>query len=259
MIVAVCLKIPFNFWELIRSVFPFMGRAYWYVTDYILLILLAPTLNVAIKSASDKYLKHMTVMLFIVFSIFQTFLPFLDWTQDYSNIGLFILLYFITACVKRNIGKLTQISGGILWGVSFAGLVGTWMSLHILSVHGLTVLSSKEMWFYQYSSPFVILEAVGLFEIFMKCGMSNLNLKEKKVIIVVSNASLVTYLIHMHPIFKNKYIEWGLFSWVNTESAVIYLCEVIGITALVMMCGVIISLPIVKVTKRIICDKMIKE
>lgn len=45
-VLAMFLGLPIGIKELLESIVPFACRAYWYVTDYILLILLSPVLNI---------------------------------------------------------------------------------------------------------------------------------------------------------------------------------------------------------------------
>lgn len=41
-------------------------------------------------------------------------------------------------------------------------------------------------------------------------NMDKQNEVTSKTIKIMSNASLTTYLIHMHPIFKSHYVDWGI-------------------------------------------------
>lgn len=145
--------------------------------------------------------------------IFSTF----GWNHDYSNIGLFIFLYFTTAVIKNNLNTCSK-TGGITWMLSQMSLIGSWALLHLLGSNGMTVFSEKEMFFYQYCSPLVIFAAIGLFLFFSKVSLS-INIKFfRDFIKLVLNASMVIYLIHMHPVFKTKYAELGFFSWIDTSN-----------------------------------------
>lgn len=115
LVLAVILKVPFGIKELIRSIFPFLGRAYWYVSDYIILMLIAPILNVVIKNVSIKKLNYLILVMFGMISFGSVFLSFFDWKQNYSNIGLFILLYFMVAGIKKNANIFLGNKVGGVW------------------------------------------------------------------------------------------------------------------------------------------------
>ncbi len=112
LVLAVILKVPFGIKELIRSLFPFSGRAYWYVSDYIVLMLIAPILNKLIRNISIKELRYLILVMFGIVSFGPAFLSFFGWNQNYSNIGLFIFLYFIVAGMKKDTNIFSRIKGG---------------------------------------------------------------------------------------------------------------------------------------------------
>ena len=81
--------------------FPFLGRAYWFVTEYIILVVLSPFLNIGIKALKTKELVIATVVYGCAVSVLPTILPVFPWYQDESEMANFILLYLMAACVKR--------------------------------------------------------------------------------------------------------------------------------------------------------------
>ena len=251
LIFSTCFKITYGLNEIIICIFPFLGRAYWYVTDFIVLIVIAPFLNNSIKASTDKQLKLITLFTFMIISVFQTFIPFFSWTQDYSNIGLFILLYFITACIKRDISIVKRIRGYKLFFVSFVLLILSYEIFHIAGLLNFEVFKSREMWFYQYSSPLVIFEALGLFKMFVNMDIQT-NEVNSKIIKIMSNASLTTYLIHMHPIFKSHYVDWGILKFVDIQNMLIYIIEMLLLVVIIFVIGIIFSIPIIAIIKRIL-------
>ena len=114
LVIAIAFRIPYSYKDMFSCVFPFLGRAYWYVSDILVFLILIPVLNDCLKKMSTNQLKYLTAVLFCLISIFPTFLFSLNWKQDYSNIGLFILLYFVVALIKRlEIGDM-KIGGGMV-------------------------------------------------------------------------------------------------------------------------------------------------
>lgn len=240
LLLAAIFQVPFGGKEAIRSIFPFLGRAYWYVSDYILLLFLAPILNRAIHGIERSLMRYIVVVLFGLNSVLSTFFAFLDWNQDYSNIGLFILLYFIVAYLKMDKDALSKIRGGILWGASAACLVMSWLVLDMLSRKGISIAAGREMFLYQYCSPLVIMEAVGIFICFFAKEMYC----KSRLLKTLSSASLTVYLIHMHPVFKEHYVEWGILRWINVANPISYITQMAIVVGAVFMAGAVVSIPI---------------
>lgn len=86
----------------VRCLLPFSGRAYWFVTEYILLMLLSPTLNVFICNIEKEKLLRFTALYAVIISLYPIIPGETGWMQNYSNIGLFVFLYFVAACLKRS-------------------------------------------------------------------------------------------------------------------------------------------------------------
>ena len=224
----------------------FLGRAYWFVTEYIILIILAPYLNRLIDMHDTKELLFITVICGCIISIFPTLLPFFPWNQDNSNIGQFILLYFIAASIKR---MQENNNGGIVHRKWIWFL--TWILNTIILILSATVIHiirpEHELYFYRYNSPFVILEAVALFIIFV-----NIDIKSRfirKTIEWVQRSSLVVYMIHMHPLFKVKYDEWRLLQYINVRLLRVYVVQIVLTAFIVFAIGTIGGWVICKVAK----------
>ena len=236
--IAFFTKIPFSKKEMTRVLFPFFGRAYWYVTDYIYFVLLCPFLNIVIKNINENELKRITLILFLFISVFTWLLSPFDWNQDYSNIGLFVLLYFLTACIKKfNIPKKY---GFYLWVISLITIVLSYGCMHVL-FNG--AYRYREMLLYQYNSPFVIMEAIGLMIMFTKTKFAPKN-RINKMIELLANCSLIVYLIQMHPIFKEKYVSLGLFAWIDINNFLIYISEMFCCVLMVFVIGILLNYPL---------------
>ena len=246
LVLAVILKVPFGIKELIRSLVPFSGRAYWYVSDYIVLMLIAPILDKVIMNISTKELRYLILVMFGIVSFGPAFLSFFDWNQNYSNIGLFIFLYFVVAGMKKDTNIFSRAKGGILWIISVVCLAGTWIVLYILGNIGISGCVGREMFFYQYWSPFVIIEAIGLFKIYSEKKIIIINKVIKKLLFTVANASLIVYLVHMHPIFKLNYVKWGSLSVIDVNNLLVFMFELLLIIIIIFISGIICSIPVVK-------------
>ena len=111
LVAAVVFRVPFGLREFFSSIFQFTGRAYWYVSDFLVLLFFIPLLNKVIEGINMRSLKYLITILFVLISIFPTFLSMFNWTQDYSNIVLFLFLYFIVGLIKKYENNDIKIGG----------------------------------------------------------------------------------------------------------------------------------------------------
>lgn len=73
-----------------------------------------------------------------------------------------------------------------------------------------------------------------------------------KTIKIMSNVSLTTYLIHMHPIFKSHYVDWGILKFIDIQNMLIYIIKMLLLVVIIFVIGIIFSIPIIAIAKRIL-------
>ncbi len=233
-------------------IFPFIGRAYWYVTEYIILILLSPLLNKGMSGLKTNKLLEITLVYGCATCIFPTFFPMFPWYQDVSQMANLLLLYLMTGCVKRvhndienntlNMHNyhITQILNNLtskkiwftIWIICIISLTGSAILLHTLN-------PQHESYLYTYNSPFVMLEALSLFIVFKDIHIKKMSIG--KAITWLQSSSLMVYLLHMHPIYKTKYVSWNLFRYFSINSPIIYLIQFFLTIIVLFMLGTIIG------------------
>ena len=96
------------------------------------------------------------------------------------------------------------------------------------------------MMLFQYCSPLVIGEAVGVF--ILCIGKKKVHMS--RMISTLANASLAVYLIHMHPIFKNNYIQWSILGWIDVSNPIAMELQLTSVVLLIYGVGVMISIPL---------------
>lgn len=109
-------KQEFSRGALIANIFPVIFTKYWFVSCYVTLCLFSPLLNIIIKNLSEKQLKTVVLVGFIMYSLLPTFN--IQSSFYYSELIMF-MLYYITAAYIRFYGgrvdrKKLYITGLIL-------------------------------------------------------------------------------------------------------------------------------------------------
>lgn len=121
-----------------------------------------------------------------------------------------------------------------IWIALVLALTASGISISLLSPK-YTALSGKELVLYQYCSPIVVFEAISLFGFFIT-KKDEERRSIPRLLSWICSLSLIIYLLHMHPIFKEVYTRYGLLLYINVNNPLLYLGQVI-ITAVFILAG----------------------
>ncbi len=197
---------------ILQCFFPVVTQSYWFVTQYILLLLLAPFLSFFIGKLSDTHLYALTGLLSVIVVAVPTVFKMFGWSED--SLSLFVFLYFAAASIKRlsAAGKNIKTAGLIVYLVSSGLLILSAFSIEFVGKY-LTALQGKGFMFFRYNSIFVVFAALGLFDCFMHVQVDSAKISKR--LAFLSSNSLMVYLIHMHPIVKNYYVSWNIVGFLK--------------------------------------------
>lgn len=220
--------------SLIKCIIPFASGHYWYISTYVLLVLLSPVINKLIASLSKKQHMYTLLTMFITFSIIPTIIA---WEDVYKiNAGQsfiwFVFLYLLAAYFakysefKRK--TTTYFSLYLVFAVILfmAKIVISKISSQVLGYeYGSSVLL-------KYNSPLVLGGGIALFATFLNLKM-NYTLKVRKY-------TLAVYLVTEHVLgktiiwnFAQRIIDYSTWYWLPIAmlycSLVYFLSILIGI------------------------------
>lgn len=180
--------------DILETILPVSYKAYWYVTAYVAIILLAPFLNYIIKVITKRQYKFLIVALLLMVTVPATFLPKAKPYYDESHVFLFVLIYFSIGFYKRGYLKNANKIACKLIAIGFAWMVSS--SLAIIGVEVFTgknsIVQYSTFWMSGESLP-MIMAAVGV-TIFVL----ELPAKSNKFINAFSKGTFDIYLIHMN-------------------------------------------------------------
>jgi peptidoglycan/LPS O-acetylase OafA/YrhL len=185
---------------LFKEFISFAYDEYWFVTAYLVLLLLAPLFNFVIRKMNNIQLKVAAGLLFLLMSVWK----FLLWDSPVSTIGLFSALYFITAWMKRtkemnffnkkrNLVVIMLTCVTLILSICYS-ILPEGIRLSGVSKYLYVTLLAK-------NSPFMLGIAISLFYKFMSHNFSS------KIINFLGKHSFSVYLIH-----ENSYVYptmWG--------------------------------------------------
>lgn len=241
--------------SIIQSILPITTRAYWFVTAFAGLSLLLPLLNRVVLTASTSVLAVTAGILMLMYSIIPTFCEYFGWieVQHGYSLAWFVTLYFCTAVyvkIEKNIAipHCAGIAGHFLMSAMLFASVIILESL----LRGGPFAGNENYIIRNYASIPVALQT---FFLFLLCSrIKNRSAGVKKILIFIANGSLVSYLIHMHPVLKQIYLEIGITTYFPKTPMIYVLSCIFTACIIVIVSAVLYSLlekPVALISTRI--------
>lgn len=216
--------------EIVKCFLPFMKYHYWFISAYIILMIISPYLNVIIDNIKKKELQKIIVIFTILWSVIPTFL--IGVTFDLNNIGWFTLLYFIGAYIRKY--KISSYKYKYITLVSISSLILSSILLNYIGYSfNLDILINHARYFSNISNIIVLIISISLF-----INFSQMKYNNNKLINIISSSSLGVYLISDHILFKK--IIWQKIFKCNTMFDSHYL--IIHAIICISLCFVICTL-----------------
>ena len=188
----------FSIKEFLKCFCPILSNTYWFLTSYIGLYLLIPTLNVIIALFQKRgCLGAVVIMLYIITSIYPQFYPV---HANISNGGRtlywMVMLYFIAAAIKqKEFSKSTAILLAIL---SYLALYSSRL-----------ILNEQAMILFSNQSPLVLGLSFGVFILIRKMLYGH---NSPRIVSFFATSTLSVYLIH------ECYLKAQLWQYVDNMS-----------------------------------------
>ena len=207
MITVLCGINTLSISGLFLSFTPITHNSYWYITCYLFLYILFPTLNKFIASLSKKEHFYVICLLVGIYGILPGVIFYKDYLLVANGYSLpwFISLYILGAFLRKNPLKFIRKSN--LFRNYFIISLILMLSHYVVQALSLTILNENHGYlFFKYISLLVIPNSIVFFLIFLKTSINNK--VAKRIITFFSPLTFGVYLIHMNPsIYK--------FLWFN--------------------------------------------
>lgn len=189
----------------------FFGQPYWFVLEYLGLMVVSPLLNVFVEKSTKNELKSLLIAYFcfqwVYGWIFDDFIGFKWGYSTYSFIGLYLLIRYIRKF--KPVWSQQSMKKFFLLYVMLA-IFSTILYLFITIIDIPFVVDFFRNKILSYNSPLVILSAI-----FFILAFSKLNLSNRKFINLAGASSFAIYLIHCHPLLFSYYAELMRFIFQN--------------------------------------------
>ncbi|GAA3632671.1 hypothetical protein GCM10022297_09600 [Lactobacillus hamsteri] len=178
--------------DYLYAIFPVIFDEYWFITSYIVLILLTPVLNMIVEKWDRKNL----IILIGIILIFADVVPFIKNNGtpnaplgNMFSVGAMLAPYLIAAFIRK---YNVKVKIGWALGITVLGVLLEYTSLFVLK-HGIMTLDISSFTF----GLLPLITAVGIFCIFL-----NLPSFHSKFINWIAAGVLASYLITENPLFR---------------------------------------------------------
>ena len=195
----------------VKAFVPFLSRTWYFMTLYLLVLILSPYINRAINGLSRR---DFLVLLGITFFIFSIWQPLSMLSPFSSLVGIkkiistdggkslydFIFMYLLGAFMRRYsfVGKEKKQSGNPLLYLGIFVLLGL---VNLLLVYAYPDANIKRIIGYN-DEAFSVLQCIFLFRFFEGIDLSRYD-KLGNVINFISAGNLGVYMIHEHPYVRS--------------------------------------------------------
>ena len=212
------------------SFFPVTFGNNWYISCYILFCLVHPYLNLIIRNSDQRQLFRIVAIMSALYIIANYFISTLFFV---SRIIVWIAIYFLIAYFKNYTSFINNIKINIF--ILLFGVFGNAAMVLMTNYLGfkLEAFSDKLLYWHQISNPFLLMIALGLFNLFRQCKLKS------RAVNYISSLSLYIYLFHENPLFATYcrsalwheiYIRYGhahVLVWVLIYSTALFIAAAI--------------------------------
>jgi hypothetical protein len=188
---------PIGIENWITIFFPIGSGQYWFMTDYILLMLISPAVNILIKNMSKELHRNLLIGATVLWSVIPTFTP-----NDYNfdKMGWFVVLYLYGAYIRKYLNTEKQNVGKHFVVAAFSFLVvvaSSFFLIYLGHITNMEVFTEYSRHWANINSVFILLAAVEVMVAFVK-----MKPYYNRGINILASATLGVYLIHDNDLFR---------------------------------------------------------
>lgn len=224
--------------NIVISVLPVLGRVWWYVSSYFMLMFLIPFLNTAINNMSKTTIEKFFIIILFPIGILGTGLKIdaFGLGSGYTAIWLMIVYIFGAYIKKYDVQQKITAKKSLLG--FFVMVVLTLLSKAVIHFGTKIVFGAprEENVLISYTSITILLAAVFMF---LFCLNVKINKLSTKIICWLAPTTLSVYLIHVHPLVFKYIINGAFISFASKPVLVMVLYVLITAFVIFVICSVI--------------------
>lgn len=202
--------------------FPFREKSYWFVDNYILLMIFSPLLNIVVNGLTKKQLCY-SIAIGLFFSSVLSAVFLVDTIVSYFF--WFVVLYFIGAYLRLHFDSKVTLRKQLI--LTLLGMILIFLIINLLRYYEIStgnIIGSSSYYFAGRNRLIVVFTSIQIFILFSKIKISS-----SKMIDFLSKNSFSVYLIHDNAALR--YLMWHIVinvgQYFYSRGLVIYACAII--------------------------------
>ena len=226
---------------ILRGLFPISCQQWYFLTDYFLLCLLAPFLNLGVEKLTQNHYAVLLFVLTFIFSIWMTLYyiePFRYWFIIYGyndipggkNVFSFVYLYLVGGFIGKFQKKREKPNFLYLLFAAMSVVLNYFLYTRLDKSVGYRDTAMN------YTNPLVI-----LFAVFLLLFFKDLHFKSK-IINLFASTTIGVYAVHEFPFVRN--IVWDIFDFkkIGDSGMLLNTLRLVGVILAVFFCGAVVDL-----------------
>lgn len=224
-----------------KMFFPLTAQSWYFLTDYILLCLFAPFLNIILINITKKEYHLLIILTTVVMSIWlclSNIMPFSQVMRDYGYEGLvagknvfsFIYIYMLGGYIGLYGKARRRPKWGYLFGAAFCVLINyvIWINFDAVLDYSSVAIS--------YANPFVVMNSVLLLLFFKDLHFYN------NFVNLLASTTIGIYALHEMEYMRNFIWEQFSFQKVDCSNLGVNLLRIFSIMLFIFFTGALIEL-----------------
>jgi len=212
--------------EAVYALFPVLTGHYWFITTYVILMVLSPFLNKLIFALERQQYKAFLATLIIVFVVLKGGIPGVLPKVTEGRMMPVLIMYFIAGYMRRfgKIEKARPVRHFMVAAIVYLMLFATFYGFTYIGKAFDSQGIMDNRYFYRVlNSPFTVLICTELF-----IGFLGLNIKHSKVINKIAGSTLGVYLLHSNRLM-NGYLQKLFPVYKETQPGLIFVYSIISV------------------------------
>lgn len=187
-----------------NTVLPLSSNTYWFATVYVMLYILSPFINAAIRNMSKRQLRNCAIIMVGLFCVWPSTMSFAR-AMGECNIAWFVTMYVVAAYVRL------YVTPSIAYRKYY---LAVYFSVTVLALAA-RIIGSRYYFpwiaaFQSYNGLGVVIATISLCLFFLTVRIGNARIG--KTVVSLSGLTFGVYLIHEHFMVRSHlYKDWLMF------------------------------------------------
>lgn len=233
--------VKFEFKDFIYAIFPISTNMDAFSTEYLMMYILSPFINILLKNLNKKQFENLLLILVAFFVLWPDLFSFMGTTIEFGGaygIVWFLVLYITGSYIKKYPHDEISIRKRFKF-YCFTGLLiplSCIVAIVLYNITGITKFWDFKQLFYHYNSVLVYPASIAFFGFMLKVNIKSLSIN--KVIQYFAPTTFGVYLIHDNRFLRK--VIWEALSPVQfSTSHILILYWIICVVGIFVVCAMI--------------------